>query len=150
MSYEEEQKKLSKEVAVLQLKYDALKAYFEEHPYAKKRQGGTMSWNIQRDMLEKQAQHYNMYDTYADSDEYLTFRLIAARLGECKYRLKQSKTQQAVSDGIKFIGSITPQHVSGRIYKVENGDGCGTFCLWFMIVDAIIVFIYYLISEGFK
>lgn len=49
-----------------------------------------------------------------------------------------------------FMASITPQHVSGRVYRVENGNGCGTFCLWFCIIDAIIVFIYWLISEGFK
>lgn len=49
-----------------------------------------------------------------------------------------------------FMASIAPQHVSGRVYKVENGDGCGTFCLWFILIDALIVFIYYLISEVFK
>lgn len=40
-----------------------------------------------------------------------------------------------------YVSSITPQHVSGKVYKVENGNGCGTFCLWFLIIDAIILFI---------
>ena len=47
----------------------------------------------------------------------------------------------------EYLASITPQHVSGRVYKVENGDGCGMFCLWFMIIDAIIVGIIYLCTE---
>ena len=46
----------------------------------------------------------------------------------------------------EYIASITPQHVSGRVYKVENGDGCGMFCLWFIIINAIIVLIIYLTS----
>ena len=49
---------------------------------------------------------------------------------------------------IDYIGSITPQHVSGRVYKVENGDGCGKFCLWFLIIDAFIIFLYWIISGG--
>ena len=47
----------------------------------------------------------------------------------------------------EYLASITPQHVSGKVYKVENGDGCGMFCLWFMIIDAIIVGIIYLCTE---
>ena len=89
-----------------------------------------------------------MYDTYNDSDEYLHFRIIADRLGRCKYRLKQSKASKAFEDGVKFIGSITPQHVSGKVYKVENGDGCGMFCLWFVIIDVVICLIFFLVSGG--
>lgn len=58
--------------------------------------------------------------------------------------------RNSIGKAAGYMASITPQHVSGRVYKVENGDGCGTFCLWFCIIDAIIVFIYWLISEGFK
>lgn len=54
----------------------------------------------------------------------------------------------SVGKAAGFMASITPQHVSGRMYKVENGDGCGIFCLWFILIDAIIVFIYFLISGG--
>ena len=46
------------------------------------------------------------------------------------------------------MASIIPQHVSGRVYKVENGDGCGMFCLWFIVIDVIIVFLWYIISGG--
>lgn len=54
-----------------------------------------------------------------------------------------------IGKAAEYMVSITPQHVSGRIYKVENGDGCATFCCWFMLIDAIIVFIYFLISGAF-
>lgn len=145
--YDNEQKELLAECEKLQKLYDELKAYFEANPHAKKR-SGFLSWSYQTDLLRRQAEKYGMYDTYNDSDEYLQFRIIAAQLGQCKYRLKQSKTSRAIEDSVKFIGSITPQHVSGRMYKVENGDGCGMFCLWFCIIDAIIVLLYFLISVG--
>lgn len=79
------------------------------------------------------------------------------RKRELERLLSQTPAERAKENMRKSIGkaagymaSITPQHVSGRVYKVENGDGCGTFCLWFGIIDVIIVFIYLLISEGFK
>lgn len=63
---------------------------------------------------------------------------------------KRYKRMEKVGNAIEFMGSITPQHVSGRVYKVENSDGCGTFCLWFCIIDAIIVFIIYIATGGFS
>jgi hypothetical protein len=60
---------------------------------------------------------------------------------------KKDNIKNNIWETVDYIASITPQHVSGRVYKVENGDGCGMFCLWFMIIDAIILLLYYLISE---
>ena len=34
------------------------------------------------------------------------------------------------------------------VYKVENGDGCGMFCIWFLIIDAFIILLYWIISGG--
>ncbi|MDE6824269.1 MAG: hypothetical protein K2J27_06040 [Duncaniella sp.] len=59
-----------------------------------------------------------------------------------KYNVKRN-----IGKSLKFAASITPQHVSGRVYRVENGDGCGTFCLWFLIIDAIIAFIIILATK---
>ena len=81
------------------------------------------------------------------------YRRKTARKKELERLLSQTPAERT-KDNIKnnigktaeYIASITPQHVSGRVYKVENGDGCGTFCLWFIIIDAIIVLIIYLIS----
>ena len=81
------------------------------------------------------------------------YRRKTARKKEFERLLSQTPAERT-KDNIKnnigktaeYIASITPQHVSGRVYKVENGDGCGTFCLWFIIIDAIIVLIIYLIS----
>lgn len=53
-----------------------------------------------------------------------------------------------IGKAAEYMVSITPQHVSGRVYKVENGDGYGMFCLWFIVIDAIIVFLWYIISGG--
>lgn len=82
------------------------------------------------------------------------YRKKIARRKELERLLSQTPVER-VKDNIKnnigksakYIASITPQHVSGKVYKVENGDGCGMFCLWFMIIDAIIILIYYLISN---
>lgn len=64
------------------------------------------------------------------------------------------RTKENIKNNIEkaagYMASITPQHVSGRVYKVENGDGCGTFCLWFVLIDAIILLIYFLVSEASK
>ena len=81
------------------------------------------------------------------------YRRKTARKKELERLLSQTPAERT-KDNIKnnigktaeYIASITPQHVSGRVYKVENGDGCGMFCLWFIIINAIIVLIIYLIS----
>lgn len=71
-------------------------------------------------------------------------RLLSQTLAErTKNNIKNN-----IGKTVEYFASITPQHVSGRVYKVENGDGCGKFCLWFMIIDAIIVLLYWLISGG--
>lgn len=141
--HEDEQKTLLEEYERLQKQYEELKQYFDVNPQAKKR-SGVLNYNYQTDLLRRQAEKYGMYDTYNDSDEYLHFKIIAARLDQCKHRLKQSKASRAFEDSVKFMGSITPKHVSGRMYKVENGDGCGIFCLWFIIIDAIICLLIFL------
>lgn len=79
----------------------------------------------------------------------LEYKLCKYRKKELEYKLKESKTDRNVLKTLDFIDSITPRHVSGRVYEVKNGDGCGTFCLWFLVIDAIIVFLYYIISGGF-
>ena len=82
------------------------------------------------------------------------YRRKTARKKELERLLSQTSAERT-KDNIKnnigktaeHLASITPQHVSGRVYKVENGDGCGMFCLWFMIIDAIIIGIIYLCTE---
>ena len=82
------------------------------------------------------------------------YRRKTARKKELERLLSQTSAERT-KDNIKnnigktaeYLASITPQHVSGKVYKVENGDGCGMFCLWFMIIDAIIVGIIYLCTE---
>ena len=82
------------------------------------------------------------------------YRRKTARKKELERLLSQTSAERT-KDNIKnnigktaeYLASITPQHVSGRVYKVENGDGCGMFCLWFMIIDAIIIGIIFYITK---
>lgn len=70
-------------------------------------------------------------------------RLLAQTPAE---RRKENITNN-IWETAEFLTSIAPQHVSGRIYKVENKDGCGIFCLWFIIIDAIIVLLFFLFNN---
>ena len=144
MSYEEEQSQLSQEYKQLKMKCDILSEYFKNNPQ-KKINSVSDGFNFQRDRLEQVALNKGLSNYFRDSNEYLSYRLMTIRLAEIEHRLNQSRTQRAVTDGIKFMGSITPQHVSGRLYKVENGNGCGMFCLWFIVIDAIICLLIFLI-----
>lgn len=147
MSYEEE--KLLTEYQLLQEQYNRLKDYFEKNPEAKKKNdNGLTYFSCHSQALRVQAEKYCIFPDPNDSDDYILFRIIETRLIQLSIRLKQSKTGRVFDDTMSFIASITPQHVRGRIYKVENGEGCGLFCFWFLIIDALLVFGYYLISGG--
>ena len=151
MSYEQDNIKMKQELDILEQRFQVLKKYFDDNPNAKRKQVGfgglggvTNSFedSITRSQYERILQNnYYHYPSYNESALYLEFKIITFRIAEIKSKLKESKAQRSISKTMDYIGSITPQHVSGRIYKVENGDGCGTFCLWFMVVDAIIVFL---------
>ena len=110
--------------------------YFDNNPNAKERGA---NWTSHTGILMKVAEKYGIYDTWNDSDEYMQFRIIETRLNRCKYRLKQSKSSIAFVDSVSFIASITPQHVNGRMYKIENSNGC----LWFVVIDILICLIYF-------
>lgn len=146
--YEEENKKLQKRLDEIEPVVQKLKIYFENHPDRKNDSSSYFHKSPQRYLMEEIAKSkyyiYN-YDNY--SDEYLQYLILEAEISEIKHRLSKSSASRALYDGVEFMGSIAPQHVSGRVYKVENGDGCGTFCLWFCIIDAIIVFVWYLATK---
>lgn len=150
MSYELEQKQYSEELGKLKGRYELLKQFFADNPdkkenkasYLHGRDYGRMQYE---QILEKK---YLYYDHYKYSTLYLEFLILSFRKSELENKLDQSKVGRSVEKTMDFIGDITPQHVSGRIYKVEDGDGCAKFCLWFVIIDAAIFFLYWLISGG--
>lgn len=150
MSYELEQKQYSEELGKLKGRYELLKQFFADNPDKKDnkasclhgRDYGRMQYE---QILEKK---YLYYDHYKYSTLYLEFLILSFRKSELENKLDQSKVGRSVEKTMDFIGDITPQHVSGRIYKVEDGDGCAKFCLWFVIIDAAIIFLYWLISGG--
>ena len=150
MSYESEQIEFQKELEQIKARYEALDKYFELHPDEKKKGWGANSFGDYTRMQYEQIlqRKYNDYDIYGWSTLYLEYKVCKYRKNELEYNLKESKTHRKISKTVDYIGSITPQHVSGRIYKVENGDGCGKFCLWFLIIDAFIIFLYWIISGG--
>lgn len=151
MSYELEQKQYAEELEKLTERYEDLKQFFSDNPDQKENK--TPYLNRSKDfgrmqyeqILEKK---YNYYDHHKYSTLYLEFLILAFRTSELENKLKQSKVGRSVEKTADFIGGITPQHVSGRIYKVEDGDGCSKFCLCFIIIDAVIIFLYWLISGG--
>lgn len=153
MSYESEQKQYAEELEKLTERYEELKQFFADNPDQKENKTSYLSFNSTRDygrmqyeqILEKK---YYYYDHRKYSTLYLEFLILAFRTSELESKLNQSKLGRGVEKTADFIGGITPQHVSGRIYKVEDGDGCAKFCLWFIIIDAAIVFLYWLISGG--
>ena len=144
MTYEEENAALKKEIDSLQTKIKIYKEFFDKNPSAKK--GGDDLWSTQRYLLTKTAESYGIYDSSQDSDSYLQYRILCAKHTSLSARLDQSKIGRAAYDGLDFLASITPQHVSGKIYKVENNDGCSKFCLWFVIIDVLICHIIYMIN----
>ena len=150
MSYESEQIEFQKELEQIRARFEALDKYFELHPEEKKKGFGSSSFGDYTRMQYEQIlqRKYNDYDIYGWSTLYLEYKICRYRKNELEYNLKESKTHRNISKTVDFIGSITPQHVSGRVYKVENGDGCGTFCFWFLIIDAFIIFLYWIISGG--
>lgn len=139
MNYEEENEELAKQLKELSIQIEQYKAYFESHPNAKTDYNQITSTD--RVMLEMTAQKMGIYSSMSDSDEYLVYKILCAKYEKIKYRLSQGKAKRALVDGVTFVDSITPQHVSGKVYKVENSDGCGMFILWFLIIDFFILLI---------
>lgn len=95
-------------------------------------------------------QQISLFRNYLEDD----YRRKTARKKELERLLSQTQAERTkyniknnIGKTVEYIASVTPQHVSGRVYKVENGDGCGMFCLWFMIIDAILIGIIYLCTE---
>ena len=151
MSYESEQKQYAEELETIKKRHDALKLYFDNNP--NKKDHFTPSRERLNDYTRLQYERvlenkYNYFEHYKYSTLYLEYLILSLRKSELERNLNQSKLGRNMSKTADFIGSITPQHVSGKIYKVENGDGCAKFCLWFVVIDAAIIFLYWLISGG--
>lgn len=141
MSYEQEQAEYKKQLDKVVKRIEELDNAFAKHPYLKFSSNRSFGGNIQEEYLKViLQQNYGDYNTSNDSVYMLEYKLC---------QLKESKTDRNVLKVLDYIDGITPKHVSGRVYEVKDGKGCGTFCLWFIIIDAIIVFLYYLISGGF-
>ena len=149
MSYEAEQEKYREELKTITKRYEFLHSYFENNPNEKNNRE-EYSWaNPQRMQLERILQNqYNDFDTSSYSTLYLEYKICAHRKSELEWKVGQSKLGRGATKTLDYIAGITPQHVSGKIYKVEDGDGCAKFCIWFVIIDALIVFLYFLISGG--
>lgn len=158
MTYEEEQIKYAEELKEVSAKIKALDAIFDNpkqidakiailydelYPTFGIGHSLFMDYNRPRKIAElKQRLTYEYRSNKLRKDELI--RLLSQSPSErTGYNIKKNIVKSA-----EFVASITPQHVSGRVYKVENGDGCGKFCLWFLIIDAIICFIIFLVTGG--
>lgn len=150
MSYEQEQAEYKKQLDKVVKRIEELDNAFAKHPYLKFSSNRSFGGNIQEEYLKViLQQNYGDYNTSNDSVYMLEYKLCQHKKRDLEIKLKESKTDRNVLKVLDYIDGITPKHVSGRVYEVKDGKGCGTFCLWFIIIDAIIMFLYYLISGGF-
>lgn len=154
MTYEDEQIKYAEELKEITFAISRLDEIFEDSSktdvkileYYKKLNPSRFQFSSSFEIQ----QQISLFRNLLEED----YRRKTARKKELERLLSQTSAERT-KDNIKnnigktaeYLASITPQHVSGRVYKVENGDGCGMFCLWFMIIDAIIIGIIYLCTE---
>ena len=154
MTYEDEQIKYAEELKEITFAISRLDEIFEDSSkidvkileYYKKLNPSRFQFSSSFEIQ----QQISLFRNLLEED----YRRKTARKKELERLLSQTSAERT-KDNIKnnigktaeYLASITPQHVSGRVYKVENGDGCGMFCLWIMIIDAIIVGIFYLCTE---
>ena len=155
MSYETEQEQFAKELESVKNRFEILDNYFKQNPSKKENQSGysldrsSVVENYKRQQYEQiLIRRYFDNDNYSCSTLFLEYKVCKYRMAELQSKLKESKTSRNISNTVAYIGSIIPQHVGGRVYKVENGDGCGMFCIWFLIIDAFIILLYWIISGG--
>ena len=154
MTYEDEQIKYAEELKEITLAISRLDEIFEDPSqtdvkileYYKQLNPSRFQFSSSFEIQ----QQISLFRNLLEED----YKRKIARRKELERLLSQTPAERT-KDNIKnnigktaeYLASITPQHVSGRVYKVENGDGCGMFCLWFMIIDAIIIGIIYLCTE---
>ena len=154
MTYEDEQIKYAEELKEITFAISRLDEIFEDSSkidvkileYYKKLNPSRFQFSSSFEIQ----QQISLFRNLLEED----YKRKIARKKELERLLSQTPAERT-KDNIKnnigktaeYLASITPPHVSGRVYKVENGDGCGMFCLWFMIIDAIIVGIIYLCTE---
>ena len=154
MTYEDEQIKYAEELKEITLAISRLDEIFEDSSqtdvkileYYKQLNPSRFQFSSSFEIQ----QQISLFRNLLEED----YKRKIARKKELERLLSQTPAERT-KDNIKnnigktaeYLASITPQHVSGRVDKVENGDGCGMFCLWFMIIDAIIIGIIYLCTE---
>lgn len=154
MTYEDEQIKYAEELKEITLAISRLDEIFEDSSqtdvkileYYKQLNPSRFQFSSSFEIQ----QQISLFRNLLEED----YKRKIARKKELERLLSQTPAERT-KDNIKnnigktaeYLASITPQYVSGKVYKVENGDGCGMFCLWFMIIDAIIVGIIYLCTE---
>ena len=133
MTYEEENKDYKFRLEIIENRISILEYYFSDKQAL---------YNNQMERLKRYGYNIDQF-TYGLTPEFIELFKLKMERGRLKNLLSQSKFQRNRDKTLDFISGITPQHVSGRVYKVEDGDGCGKFCMWFLIIDAIIVFLLY-------
>lgn len=144
MGYEEEQADYRKQLMAVDERIKMLDELFEMQPSLKKSAHNIFDISPEEEYYKiiLRDKFYDT-DTNGDSSLMLEYKLCKHMKDELEFKLSETKASRNVLKALNFIEGITPQHVSGRIYEVKDGDGCGTFCLWFMLVDVIIVLLLY-------
>lgn len=156
MSYEQEQAEYRKQLEKIEKRIKELDSVFREYPnlkFSDRKFGGreynVFDLNLNEEYLRSILRdNYGDVSTWDDSVLMLEYKLCKHKKRELEFKLKESKTDRRVYKTLDFIDGIIPRHVSGGKYYVKDGDGCAIFYLWLLVVGAIILFIWYIISEA--
>ena len=130
MTYEDEQIKYAEELKEITFAISRLDEIFEDSSkidvkileYYKKLNPSRFQFSSSFEIQ----QQISLFRNLLEED----YRRKTARKKELERLLSQTSAERT-KDNIKnnigktaeYLASITPQHVSGRVYKVENGDG---------------------------
>lgn len=145
MSYETDQIEYKKQLDAINSRIKDLDTLFSKSPNLKFTSYRPFSENTQEEYYKIILRNkYGDFSTQNDSLLMVEYKICQYRKKELEYKLKETKTSRNLCKTIDYLDGITPRHVSGRVYEVKDGDGCGMFCLWFMIIDGIILLIIYL------
>lgn len=156
MTFEEEQLKYAEELKKISVEFNFLHDLFSDPSQVENKIWDFIKKSQVSLMDTKYLSDFQKYQEFTRIKSYLEneYREKKSRKKELEYLLSQTpaertkdKTLNKIGEAAKFVSSITPEHVSGRVYRVENGNGCAMFCIWFLIIDVLIIFIYYLCTE---
>ena len=124
MSYEQEQAEYREQLKIISSRISELEHAFKQYPSLKISANEGFIGNTQEEYLKLiLKRQYGDSNTDGNSVFMLEYKLCQHKKKEIEYKLKETKTYRTIIKTLNFVDGITPRHISGRIYKVKDGDG---------------------------